>query len=72
MSLTSNKITPDVESLLSKDIDDETPDYRRMARNRCGWIILLTILVIGLLALIIYREVATPLKEYYESKDYKS
>lgn len=69
--MTSSKINADVESLLSEDIDDSTPDYRKMSRNRCGWIILLTIIIIGLLSFIVYREIATPLKEYYETHDKK-
>jgi hypothetical protein len=67
----SPKFNADIESLLSEDIDDSAPNYRKMSRNRCGWIILLTIIIICLVSFIIYREIATPLKEYYEAHDKK-
>jgi hypothetical protein len=69
--MSSRKINADVESMLSEDMDDSSPDYRKMSRNRCGWIVLLSIIIIGLLSFIIYREIATPLKEYYDTHDKK-
>lgn len=55
-----------IEGTTFEELDQQLVDYRRLARVRLYWIIGLSSVIVGLLAGIIYLEIARPVMEYHQ------
>ncbi len=65
--LEKQELSPSPAKKAQQKTKKKTPtDYKSLARIRLFWIIGLVIVILGLLAVISYLEIAKPVMEYHE------